>query len=147
MLLAFWLHGSLSAYSSLVIMLLGLLEIQVLSSPFPLLTFIACTNLHGSTEMDDYKIVTLIPCYVTGSVKISRCMQRYYLNYNFVYVDDHKKLAHLWKLEGAKERLQLVKAELTEEGSFDNAIFGCAGVFHTASPVLGRPTSDPKARP
>ncbi|KAK1373744.1 Tetraketide alpha-pyrone reductase 1 [Heracleum sosnowskyi] len=59
--------------------------------------------------------------------------------------DDDKKLAHLWKLEGAKERLQLVKAELTEEGSFDNAIFGCAGVFHTASPVLGRPTSDPKA--
>uniref|UniRef100_A0A162A6P6 Dihydroflavonol 4-reductase n=1 Tax=Daucus carota subsp. sativus TaxID=79200 RepID=A0A162A6P6_DAUCS len=49
--------------------------------------------------------------------------------------DDHKKLAHLWKLEGAKERLQLVKAELTEEGSFDNAIFGCAGVFHTASPA------------
>ncbi|KAL8092202.1 tetraketide alpha-pyrone reductase 1 [Apium graveolens] len=59
--------------------------------------------------------------------------------------DDDKKLAHLWKLEGAKDRLQLVKAELTEEGSFDSAIFGCAGVFHTASPVLGRPTSDPKA--
>lgn len=65
--------------------------------------------------------------------------------YFYIYADDDKKLAHLWKLEGAKERLQLVKAELTEEGSFDSAIFGCAGVFHTASPVLGRPTSDPKA--
>lgn len=31
-----------------------------------------------------------------------------------------------------------------EMGSFDDAIFGCHGVFHTASPVL-RPSSDPKA--
>lgn len=53
------------------------------------------------------------------------------------------KLAHLWNLQGAKERLRIVKAELTEEGSFDNAIMGCAGVFHMASPVLGQPT-DPQ---
>ncbi|KAL5707142.1 Tetraketide alpha-pyrone reductase 1 [Ranunculus cassubicifolius] len=30
-----------------------------------------------------------------------------------------------------------------EEGSFDDAIMGCEGVFHTASPVLG-PKSDPQ---
>lgn len=58
---------------------------------------------------------------------------------------NEKKLGHLWRLEGAKERLQLMKADLMEEGSFDDAIMGCDGVFHTASPVLGRPTSDPKA--
>lgn len=57
--------------------------------------------------------------------------------------ENEKKLAHLWNLEGAKERLQLVKADLMEMGSFDDAIFGCHGVFHTASPVL-RPSSDPK---
>ncbi|KAJ8756327.1 hypothetical protein K2173_025139 [Erythroxylum novogranatense] len=45
--------------------------------------------------------------------------------------------------EGAKERLQLVKADLMLEGSFDEAVKGCHGVFHTASPVL-RPSSDPK---
>ncbi|KAA8535917.1 hypothetical protein F0562_028395 [Nyssa sinensis] len=56
-----------------------------------------------------------------------------------------KKLGHLWRLEGAKERLRLVRADLMEEGSFDDAIMGCHGVFHTASPVLGRPPSDPKA--
>ncbi|KAL5706994.1 Tetraketide alpha-pyrone reductase 1 [Ranunculus cassubicifolius] len=56
---------------------------------------------------------------------------------------NHKKLAHLWKLEGAKERLEVVKADLMEEGSFDDAIMGCEGVFHTASPVLG-PKSDPQ---
>ncbi|KAK9286539.1 hypothetical protein L1049_014937 [Liquidambar formosana] len=57
---------------------------------------------------------------------------------------NEKKLAHLWRLKGAKERLRLLRAELTEEGSFDDAIMGCHGVFHTASPVVG-PISDPKA--
>ncbi|CAN7108410.1 unnamed protein product [Brassica rapa subsp. narinosa] len=47
---------------------------------------------------------------------------------------NEKKLAHLRKLEGAKERLRLVKADLMEDGSFDKAIMGCQGVFHTASP-------------
>jgi len=60
-----------------------------------------------------------------------------------VLTGNEKKLAHLWKLEGAKERLRLVKADLMEEGSFDNAIMGCQGVFHTASPVL-KPTSNPE---
>ncbi|KAL8152030.1 hypothetical protein V2J09_021838 [Rumex salicifolius] len=48
---------------------------------------------------------------------------------------DDKKLAHMWKLEGAKEMLQLVKADLMVEGSFDKAIMDCDGVFHTASPA------------
>ncbi|MED6220316.1 hypothetical protein PIB30_043760 [Stylosanthes scabra] len=45
------------------------------------------------------------------------------------------KVEHLLKLEGAKERLQLLKADLLEEGSFDYVVEGCDGVFHTASPV------------
>ncbi|KAK8320092.1 hypothetical protein V6Z11_A12G013800 [Gossypium hirsutum] len=48
---------------------------------------------------------------------------------------NEKKVAHLWRLEGANERLKLVRADLLEEGSFDDAIMGCQGVFHTASPV------------
>ncbi|KAI3949522.1 hypothetical protein MKW92_012543 [Papaver armeniacum] len=54
------------------------------------------------------------------------------------------KVAHLWRLEGAKENLKLVKADLMTENSFDAAISGCEGVFHTASPVLG-PKADPQA--
>nr|CAD1819366.1 unnamed protein product [Ananas comosus var. bracteatus] len=46
------------------------------------------------------------------------------------------KLAHLWELKGARERLRLVKADLMEDGSFDNAVMGCEGVFHTASPLI-----------
>ncbi|KAL2329225.1 hypothetical protein Fmac_022652 [Flemingia macrophylla] len=47
-----------------------------------------------------------------------------------------KKVEHLLKLEGAKERLQLFKADLLDEGSFESAVNGCDAVFHTASPVL-----------
>lgn len=59
---------------------------------------------------------------------------------------NERKLEHLWKLDGAKERLQLVRADLVEEGSFDEAIKDCKGVFHTASPVL-KPSTDPKECP
>lgn len=55
-----------------------------------------------------------------------------------------KKVEHLWKLEGATERLKLVQADLMEENSFDNAIMGCKGVFHIASPVLNHISDDPK---
>ncbi|XP_075645804.1 phenylacetaldehyde reductase-like [Castanea sativa] len=50
--------------------------------------------------------------------------------------DDPKKTEHLLSLDGAKERLQLFKADLLKEGSFDSAVDGCQGVFHTASPVI-----------
>ncbi|KAK7264043.1 hypothetical protein RJT34_31646 [Clitoria ternatea] len=46
-----------------------------------------------------------------------------------------KQVQHLLNLDGAKERLHLFKADLLEEGSFDSAVNGCHGVFHTASPV------------
>lgn len=45
------------------------------------------------------------------------------------------RVDHLLKLDGAKERLLLFKADLLVEGSFDSVIQGCHGVFHTASPV------------
>ncbi|XP_020214936.1 cinnamoyl-CoA reductase 1 [Cajanus cajan] len=57
---------------------------------------------------------------------------------------DEKKVQHLLKLEGAKERLQLFKADLLDEGSFDFAVKGCDGVFHTASPFYHN-VKDPQA--
>nr|CAD1842678.1 unnamed protein product [Ananas comosus var. bracteatus] len=50
--------------------------------------------------------------------------------------EDEGKVGFLWSLEGARERLRLVKADLTVEGSFDEAVDGVDGVFHTASPVF-----------
>ena len=43
------------------------------------------------------------------------------------------KAAHLWVLPGARERLELVKGDLLVEGSYDAAVEGCQGVFHTAA--------------
>ncbi|RDX80127.1 Tetraketide alpha-pyrone reductase 1, partial [Mucuna pruriens] len=53
----------------------------------------------------------------------------------FLLQRNPKKVEHLVKLEGAKERLHLFKADLLEEGSFDSVVDGCDAVFHTASPV------------
>ncbi|XP_075645424.1 phenylacetaldehyde reductase-like isoform X1 [Castanea sativa] len=58
--------------------------------------------------------------------------------------NDPKKTEHLLSLDGAKERLQLFKADLLEEGSFDSAVDGCQGVFHTASPITFT-ASDPQS--
>ncbi|GLU19328.1 hypothetical protein SLE2022_355840 [Rubroshorea leprosula] len=58
--------------------------------------------------------------------------------------DDPNKTKHLLALEGAEERLQLFKADLLEEGSFDPVVEGCEGVFHTASPFY-HDVKDPQA--
>ncbi|KAH9715796.1 Cinnamoyl-CoA reductase 1 [Citrus sinensis] len=52
---------------------------------------------------------------------------------------DDPKNAHLRELEGAKERLVLCKADLLDYESLKEAINGCEGVFHTASPVTDDP--------
>ena len=50
------------------------------------------------------------------------------------FADDPKKVEHLHALDGAKERLHLLKAHLLDQGAFDAAVEGCECVFHTASP-------------
>jgi len=46
-----------------------------------------------------------------------------------------KKVQHLLDLPNAKTLLTLWKADLSEEGSYDDAINGCDGVFHVATPM------------
>ncbi|RAL41400.1 hypothetical protein DM860_010194 [Cuscuta australis] len=52
---------------------------------------------------------------------------------------EDEKNSHLRELEGAKERLSLTRAELLDFQSLREAINGCDGVFHTASPVTDDP--------
>ncbi|XP_017259106.1 cinnamoyl-CoA reductase 1 [Daucus carota subsp. sativus] len=52
---------------------------------------------------------------------------------------DDPKNDHLKELEGAMERLILCKADLLDFKSLCDAINGCDGVFHTASPVTDDP--------
>lgn len=54
------------------------------------------------------------------------------------------KNAHLKVLEGADERLQLVKADLLDYDSVAAAIAGCEGVFHVACPVPSGRSTDPE---
>ena len=44
------------------------------------------------------------------------------------------KYAFLRDLPGAADRLELFRADLLEEGSYDRAVESCAAVIHTASP-------------
>jgi len=55
----------------------------------------------------------------------------------------HAKVAHLLELPHARDRLQLFAADLTIDGSFDEPIRGCVGVFHSASPFFFQ-TSNPE---
>ncbi|KAF7135256.1 hypothetical protein RHSIM_Rhsim08G0206500 [Rhododendron simsii] len=52
---------------------------------------------------------------------------------------DDPKNRHLREMEGAKERLTLCRADLLHLQSLRDAINGCDGVFHTASPVTDDP--------
>ncbi|KAG0515158.1 hypothetical protein BDA96_10G255200 [Sorghum bicolor] len=54
------------------------------------------------------------------------------------------KNAHLKALEGAMERLQLLKVDLLDYSSVASAIAGCEGVFHVASPVPSGRSSNPE---
>lgn len=69
-----------------------------------------------------------------GTIYFHVLISSQYFCYLYWCLADPNKTEHLRALDGAGERLQLFKADLLEEGSFDDAIDGCAGVFHTASP-------------
>ncbi|XP_059655696.1 dihydroflavonol 4-reductase-like [Cornus florida] len=49
--------------------------------------------------------------------------------------ENKKKVKHLMELPKADTNLTLWKADLNEEGSFNEAIEGCCGVFHVATPM------------
>jgi hypothetical protein len=48
------------------------------------------------------------------------------------------------QLPGASDHLKLVSADLLEQGSFDQVVEGCDGVFHTASPFFTKNVTDPQ---
>ena len=56
-----------------------------------------------------------------------------------------EKTKPLLDLPGAPERLSLWKADMAEEGSFDDPIRGCTGVFHVATP-MDFESKDPEVR-
>ena len=43
------------------------------------------------------------------------------------------KARHVLSKLGGNDRLKIFKAELDDDGSFDEAVKGCTGVFHVAA--------------
>ncbi|XP_062163931.1 bifunctional dihydroflavonol 4-reductase/flavanone 4-reductase-like [Alnus glutinosa] len=71
-----------------------------------------------------------------GSWLVMRLLERNYsVRATVRDPDNMKKVKHLLELPKAKTHLTLWKADLADEGSFDDAIKGCAGVFHVATPM------------
>ncbi|PRQ57626.1 putative vestitone reductase [Rosa chinensis] len=72
-----------------------------------------------------------------GSWLILRLLEHgYYVNTTVRSHPEHKKdVSFLTALPGAKERLQIFNADLSNPESFNAAIKGCVGVFHVATPV------------
>ncbi|GFP87032.1 cinnamoyl-coa reductase 1 [Phtheirospermum japonicum] len=89
-------------------------------------------------------------CVTGGSGFIASWLVKHLLQRGYTvkasvrFPNDPKKTEHLLALDGAKERLKLYKADLLDEGAFDDIVDGCDGVFHTASPFFFD-TKDPQA--
>ncbi|KAG8658110.1 putative anthocyanidin reductase [Manihot esculenta] len=66
-----------------------------------------------------------------GSWLVKLLLQRGYLVH--ATLRDPAKLLHLLSMWSGGDRLRLFKADLQEEGSFDEAVKGCHGVFHVAA--------------
>nr|AUI41114.1 4-hydroxyphenylacetaldehyde reductase 2 [Rhodiola rosea] len=98
----------------------------------------------GLSEEKKLVCVTGASGYIASWIVKLLLQRGYTVNATVRSINDTKKVAHLLALDGAKERLNLFEADLIKEGSFDSAIQGCQGVFHTASPVLVNVT-DPQA--
>ncbi|ESW14162.1 hypothetical protein PHAVU_008G258000 [Phaseolus vulgaris] len=59
-------------------------------------------------------------------------------------LNDEAETKHLQALDGASERLRLFQMELLHYDSVLEAIRGCAGVFHIASPCIVGQVQDPQ---
>ncbi|THG16020.1 hypothetical protein TEA_028919 [Camellia sinensis var. sinensis] len=74
-----------------------------------------------------------------ASWMVKLLLQKGYTVRGTVRNPDDPKNSHLRQLEGAEERLTLCKSDLLDYQSLREAIDGCDGVFHTASPVTDDP--------
>ncbi|KAL1198709.1 Dihydroflavonol 4-reductase [Cardamine amara subsp. amara] len=71
-----------------------------------------------------------------GSWLVMRLLERgYFVRATVRDPRNSKKVQHLLDLPNAKTQLTLWKADLSDEGSYDDAINGCDGVFHVATPM------------
>lgn len=97
----------------------------------------------SSVSLSLYKFLAQAQVHLgLSSMQIDCTQQRFGPIFDY-YITDGSDVAissakslHLRSLRGADERLRLFKADMLEDGSFDEAVDGCDGVFHVAMPML-----------
>ncbi|XP_063949539.1 dihydroflavonol 4-reductase-like isoform X2 [Daucus carota subsp. sativus] len=71
-----------------------------------------------------------------GSWLVKRLLERgYHVRAAVRDPGNERKVKNLLELPNASAHLSLWKADLTEESSYDDAVQGCHGVFHVATPM------------
>jgi hypothetical protein len=60
-----------------------------------------------------------------------------------MHADDREKNSHLNDLQALGRPLEVFRADLDEEGRFDEAVAGCDYAFLVAAPAIPRPDDDP----
>ncbi|XP_030491884.2 cinnamoyl-CoA reductase 1 [Cannabis sativa] len=93
---------------------------------------------HGLSGLGQTVCVTGAGGFIASWI-VNLLLQRGYTVKGTLRNPDDPKNGHLRELEGANERLILCKADLLDYESLREAIKGCQGVFHTASPVTDDP--------
>ncbi|KAJ9186556.1 hypothetical protein P3X46_002113 [Hevea brasiliensis] len=81
-----------------------------------------------------------------GSWLVMRLLEQgYFVRATVRDPENMNKVKHLLDLPKASTHLSLWRGELVEEGSFDDVIQGCTGVFHVATPMDFSVDRDPEA--
>ncbi|XAR73848.1 Dihydrokaempferol 4-reductase [Bertholletia excelsa] len=102
------------------------------------------TSFQSSYRRSTMKDATAAPATVCvtgasgfiGSWLVMRLLERgYTVRATVRDPGNTKKVKHLLELPKAETNLTLWRADMNEEGSFDEAIDGCSGVFHVATPM------------
>nr|TKR75253.1 vestitone reductase-like [Populus alba] len=80
----------------------------------------------------EYRDLSLVHGFIASCLITRLLEQGYAVRATVRSLDGNKDISYLTGLPGAKERLQIFKADLNEPESFNEAIEGCAGVLHLA---------------
>ncbi|EEF36026.1 vestitone reductase [Ricinus communis] len=96
--------------------------------------------------MEENKVAVTGGTGYVASWLIMRLLDHGYSVHTTIRPDPEQKrdITFLTSLPGASDKLKIFHADLSDPNSFDDAIKGCIGVFHVATPTPGHYTEEPE---